>query len=603
MNQQHIVALFLASPERTSELSQFLASGGSTPLGAGNTDELHRALNGQRIDLLILEQKLSGFLSGLEILGRLHQDLVRPATLLVGTLSTEEREKAKSLGVVAMLPATTPLAEVAAAASKSLQQPESAPVAPIPLEARRLVQGCDSIQPLPQVLIKISGHLDQDRASIPELAKDISLDARLTAMLLRLVNSTAFALRTKLTKVQDAVNYLGMRRTISLVISAYLIRAQSGLAKNLPDSLRLWHQRRSVLIASAASAFARRADGLSQETAYVMGLLQDFGILLMAQSLGIQYIQLVERVKEIAQLRLDVLEQKSFGVTHADVSAALLQKWELPASLIPCVLYHHAKGEEQPMSTAEKRFTHVMQIGEALANTLDNCTPHRNHILNRLLAGGEFGSMDDVKTCLGEAVAKTAESSQLFSVPTPEPAELRALLEKIARDFTDLKTFVEEDDFSKDVESAAPPPVKIPEGTRSAVIMEENAVQSEAISRYLTSAAVWPVVCNTPAEARERARGAWAVLCNLTLGSTEGVDLVRQLRIDGFRGIIIAISQDRSRATVGAAIQAGISAFLPKPFTKTMLLEKLGLSDNQAADSGDDAPAPVTAPLQSSATP
>ena len=578
MSQKHIVAIYLASPERSKELGEILTAAGMTSVCTGNTDELYRAINGQRVDLLVLEDKLPGFLTGLEILTRLHAELVRPTTILMGGLSSAQKEKAESIGVASIVSASTSLAELAETARKSLIAPKNPPMLQIPLEARRLVQASDTIQPLPQVLIKIAKHLDHNNATITDLANDIALDARLTAMLLRLVNSTAFALRTKMTKVHDAVNYLGIRRTVSLVISSYLITAQSELSKNLPDTLRMWHQRRSVLIASAAAAFARHSDGLSTETAYVMGLMQDFGILVMAGGIGERYIQLVDRVKEIGALRLSVLEEKSFGVTHAEVSAALLQKWELPASFIPCVLYHHPQ-EDKPamMSPAERRFLHVMQIGEALANVLDSCTAHRNQILNRLLEQGDYGTPEDVKACLSEAVAKTAESSQLFSIPAPDPEMLKSMLEKVASDLQSMKDGTVEDE---DIESneAVMGAAEVPPGTPFVVIIDDNAAEAEAISSYLTAAGIWPLKCSSTKEAQQRSHGAKAVLSDIASGSKDPMGFVRQLRTDGYQGNIIAMSHDRSRTTVERAIAAGISNFLPKPFTKTMLLEKLGVS-------------------------
>ena len=47
-----------------------------------------------------------------------------------------------------------------------------------------------------------------------------------------------------------------------------------------------WFRQRAVLTACVASSFATRVPGLVADTVYVHGLLQDVGILAMAQAYG-----------------------------------------------------------------------------------------------------------------------------------------------------------------------------------------------------------------------------------------------------------------------------------------------------------------------------
>ena len=75
-------------------------------------------------------------------------------------------------------------------------------------------------------------------------------------------------------------------------------------------------------------------------------------------------MELIRRFRELGQLRLEALEKQQFGVTHGDVSAAVIQRWGLPSSVVSLVLRHDADPSAK-LNATEKRFLHVMRIGEA----------------------------------------------------------------------------------------------------------------------------------------------------------------------------------------------------------------------------------------------
>jgi HD-like signal output (HDOD) protein len=231
--------------------------------------------------------------------------------------------------------------------------------------------------------------------------------------------------------VSDAVTLLGPKRTIALIVSSAMISAQSQLLKKWSQDLRAWYYKRSVLMASAASSFAEKMEHVSADSAFVLGLLQDIGILVLANSFGEKYTLLIERVREVGQLKIHQLEEKEFKLSHAAVSAALLQKWKFPQSLVGPVLDPHNHDSTSERSKLELSLLHSMRIGEALADLADLAHPLRRQALNQLLAkyGDELAGKS--KSCLTESVAKAAESCKLFSLPVPNPEEMQQLVDTI----------------------------------------------------------------------------------------------------------------------------------------------------------------------------
>lgn len=598
MTSKPIVSIFLIDAERASALSDVLSDVGIETVVVESSDALYQVLNYQRVDLVILANDLGGFLSGLDILERLYQDLLRPAVVLLGNLSRELQERARGLGIETILRSDSSLQNTRETIQGLLATSKIAQIVIAP-EARKLVQRSDAIQPLPQVLVKLCGYLGDENASIVELAKDISVDPKITSNLLKLSNSASLGLRQKVNKVLDAVNLLGVRRTVSLVLSSSMIQTQSKLAKALPEAARTWYNSRSVLVASTAAVFARRLEDVSPDTAYVLGLMQDLGILVLAHAYGAKYLHTLHRVKDVGQLRLEIVEAQNYKITHGDVSAALLQKWELPQSMISMVLAHHTTEARANLSQVERGFLHAMLIGEAMANLSDRFTPQRHQILAQLLSAYGAGQADECKACLAEAVAKTAESKQLFALPVPENDGLKDILHKLSsrQSPREAQPNLPADGMSqtpvrKPNDSAESDGTLSEHGHRAAapsmagpapddeivctvvVIDDEPAVQ-KLISAYLSPHGIKVVSCDGYMAAQELAPRATAILCDVHLRSEDGRQVVRDLKRGGFTGPLIMISSDRSRQTVMECARVGATDYLLKPFGKACLVEKL----------------------------
>lgn len=428
MAEKETIAILVREKERADALAAGCTNPGCRGVVLNSSDELHGFLGRERVDAIVIEHDLGGFLTGLEILQRLCRDLVRPRMAVIGTLNPEDKKAASDLGVDLVLPSTASPEDIAQALRNGLPRVQRASV---PLQAARLAAKIDFVGPSPQLLVKLVSYLDVDSASVKELAKDISVDSRTTADVLRLTNSASSGLARKASSIADAVSLLGIRRTVGLILAAGAVSTQKSLLKGLPADFGLWHQRRSVLIASVASSFAEDLERVSPDTAHILGLLQDLGILIMARAFGDHYFALLERVRNIGQLTLPVSERQTFGITHAEVTAALLQKWELPQAYVRMVLAHHDTEELADRPEQEKKFGRAMQIGEAVANCGDSQAVQRKYALNRLLERYGAESAEACRSSLQRSVSKAASLSAMFSLPALDPTTMLLLVDEM----------------------------------------------------------------------------------------------------------------------------------------------------------------------------
>lgn len=431
-SEENVVLILSHSTNCTDKLPGRLQSDTTRTIVCGNSDELYRRLREQRVDLVILDQKLDGFLSGLDLLEKMHSDLLRPDAILLGELDSADLERADGLGIEATLPSDVPLGDLDHAAHRLLETRNAADPL-IPPQARKLVELYEDIPVLPQLLTQLLRYMEMSSEEIPlkKLADEISVDSRATAEILKLTNSATLGVGQEVVKVLDAVNLLGPKRTITLILSSATMHAQSELLKGWSEPLRVWYQHRSVVIASTASVFAKRLEKVSPNTAFTLGLLQDIGILVLANRGRERYLRsLLDRFRSIGHLDLATLEEQAYKLTHAEVSAAVLDRWKLPQALVAPVLFHHrADGEEQCDAT-EQAFLRVMRVGEALANLSDVKHVSRRMKLNRLLTHYGGKQHQTCRECIEAGLGKAREACQLFSLPVPSEEEMQRLLQR-----------------------------------------------------------------------------------------------------------------------------------------------------------------------------
>ncbi len=202
---------------------------------------------------------------------------------------------------------------------------------------------------LPAVAMRVVDLCRDDNASIKQLAEIVSHDPALATKLLKTINSSYYGLRHRITNVQQAVSLLGLNEVKMLALSFSILpmlRTPEGLEF---DASPLWL--RSLFSAVAARALARDVRLAHQEEVFVIGLVQDIGVMAQLQSLRGEYVgTLSSHMKDHAALWK--AERKARGLDHAQVGAALAEKWHLPELLVEAIR-HHERPDKAPSETRQ----------------------------------------------------------------------------------------------------------------------------------------------------------------------------------------------------------------------------------------------------------
>jgi HD-like signal output (HDOD) protein len=210
--------------------------------------------------------------------------------------------------------------------------------------AERLVDNI-RLPTLPAVAAALIRLCADPNASIKQIAKIIEADPALSIKLLRVANSSFFGLRHKATTIERAAITLGTNYLKAVALGFHFVSSLKGAAGRAFDQARFW--RDSLLRGCMARRLAVTDCPSVREEAFLVGLLQDLGIPVLAGHFGMPYIRLLEETNG-CRLRLYLEENQRFEVNHVQVVKSIAERWKLPKMLIKPIARHHARPGSAP---------------------------------------------------------------------------------------------------------------------------------------------------------------------------------------------------------------------------------------------------------------
>lgn len=237
-----------------------------------------------------------------------------------------------------------------------------------PMSAQGAAAVAALVQNLPALraaVLDLLRSLDDPDVGADELAAKISHDHAIAAKTLRLANSSFFGLSRQVTAISEATAIIGMRTVRSIALGAGLVDAFESDRCPQFDLAAFW--RHAIGTALCAEALAPCFDAESG-IAFGFGLMHDIGRVALASALPEHYSDAL-RLRARDDLPLTIAEREMLGFTHADVGAALAERWQLSTSLVEAIRYHH----EPPEKPGEKAslLIDITHLADNLAHALD----------------------------------------------------------------------------------------------------------------------------------------------------------------------------------------------------------------------------------------
>ena len=417
--------------ERTQSLALAarLREWGIAAVDVESTVLLSKLVAAKLVELLIIDHHIEGFITGMEVVQKMRMAFVRIPVIVLGPNVEMLRQESNVLGPVTFTDAGKSTEDLANLARRVLSRPPQ-DFDLIPERARVLVERQIDLPVLSQLIVRLVGYFQTPADEIPldDMCRDIAVDPKASVVLFKAANASANGLLRQISSVRDAVRLLGVRRSIGHILNAAIVDGMGrfGGAASGRGSALAFPPRPADR--QPGSTFGEEMERRPAEAAFLSGLLQDVGILAMFAACPKDYHAVLHRWRTVGPLKLAMIERSELGCTHAEVSAAMLERWQLPASLIVPVLHHLEPPQDAARLGIDPGLHRVMMIGEAMADLIDAPHASRRHTLDSLLAHYGPREQSSCRRALIRATSQATEASHLLDLHLPTAPELETML-------------------------------------------------------------------------------------------------------------------------------------------------------------------------------
>jgi len=277
------------------------------------------------------------------------------------------------------------------------------------------------IPPMPEIWHKVQQILEQPGASAGELGAAISQDPILTAKILKVCNSSAYAMpgSSEISNIPLAIARLGMDEASNIIFQT--------LAPELGQNGKMRQQIRYTwmhcqAISTLTRLLAESCPKLERHDASLVGMLHDIGKLVI---LNLEPEEKLLALKSSIDAGSDALqaEYQQLGYTHIDAGVILALHWQLPKKVQHFISYHHHTGS-LPVSSMPSELRHAMVALNLAHVAFDHFTKGDEETVSERIWSGH---------CCGFASINAPFVTEELQLPIDNSAIYRQLEHEVSR--------------------------------------------------------------------------------------------------------------------------------------------------------------------------
>ena len=192
--------------------------------------------------------------------------------------------------------------------------------------------------------LKVMELCQRDSVTLPEIIQAVQVDPAMVGRLLKMANSAALGRpRPAVALTSDVLMAIGIQSVRQMVLAFSLVSGNlQGQCRGF-DYEQFWSRSTATGVAMQLIGAATRAAPPAE--LFTVGLLANIGRLALAALHPKRYGELLTRAGGQFAFELPALEMESFGYSHLEVAATMMQDWGLPRLFCDTVLFHEAPAQ------------------------------------------------------------------------------------------------------------------------------------------------------------------------------------------------------------------------------------------------------------------
>ena len=232
-------------------------------------------------------------------------------------------------------------------------------------EIKRRLEACPKLASLQTINRALRELINSEQSLNSQIAAIIRRDPSLSARLLRMVNSVYFGNSTRISNIEEAVFFLGLRQIRELSTATPVIEEMQTLHAGAAGAAPMpWTELWRHSIGTAAltrEILLSTSITVDDDTDYLAGLLHNVGKVVMAYAFPneLQQIMLTPLPDPTA---VCALERQLIGWDHARIGAYYLGRHQLSDEITFAVLYHN----EPDRAPRHRQFAAAVQVADRL---------------------------------------------------------------------------------------------------------------------------------------------------------------------------------------------------------------------------------------------
>lgn len=241
--------------------------------------------------------------------------------------------------------------------------------AAVKLTTDDVVARLEELPTLPTIVMELTRIINDPMSSTAEIEKLMSGDQSLTSKVLKLVNSSYYAIPGGVSNLGRAIAYLGYDSVLQLVLSASILDA---LACESTEEFKVkdfW--RHSLGVGIAAETIAKWVRHPLPSDLFTCGLVHDMGKVALFTVSKETFLQVVQGAQK-QDLTFSEVETQLDLPRHTTIGQRLAQRWALPAQIQAVVKHHHQKDPSLRggLSVDLNRSVDIVLLGNLLTHAL-----------------------------------------------------------------------------------------------------------------------------------------------------------------------------------------------------------------------------------------